>query len=421
MTQHDDKTPNSAEAAPVDADHVRLDQSTETPLTSRIMPFGTALYLYNRSNDSVDAATVGQDYLTFRYDAENLAFAVCDGVGQSFMGDLAARILGDGLIDWLLGLDKRPTDANTFGEMVTQALNDMTETSAEQVASFELPAHLPPILKQALEMQRKYGSESMFVAGRIALGTAPWVALCWLGDSPVAAIDLNGELVDLGPHGSTAERWNATSGLKGEVHTWVSSAENVARVAGYTDGLGVEVEDVPTDADLARLMDIWPENPPGDDATLFDVRLAPSPATTGQAQPPEPEDVPTPRFKPIQVTDEDVRTPIARLETIDQPPESTAVSGWRSLHDEPADAEAPADKSRVEPVPGALTAAGHRLPTPSKLAQQQMAVWQQAALLGLTSAALAMMMTQRLLEQEGFLASFQPDDEDGDDSETDSE
>jgi len=410
MTQHDDPQPDSAAGKLADADYVRLDQSTETPLTTRVTPFGTALYLYNRSNDSVDASTVGQDYLTFRYDRENLAFAVCDGVGQSFMGDLAARILGDGLIDWLFGLEDRPADADAFSEQITQALNDLAQTSAEQVANYELPTHLPPILKQALEMQRKYGSESMFVAGRIALGgKKPWVALGWLGDSPVAAIDLNGELVDLGPHGSTSERWNATTGVKGKVHTWVSSAEHVARVAGYTDGLGVEVADVPTDADLGRLMELWPTNPPGDDATLFDVRLAPSPATTGQDQPPEPEDVPTPKFKPIEVAEEDIRTPITRLETIDPPPESTAVSGWRSLHDEPDEAD---EKAALEVAAGkALTAGGHRSPTPSKLAQQQMAMWQQAALLGLTSAALAMMMTQRVLENEGFLTSFKSEDE----------
>ena len=122
------------------------------------------------------------------------------------------------------------------------------------MAAFELPAHLPPILVQALENQRAYGSESMFVAGRLALREAdPWIGLCWLGDSPVAAIDIDGELVDLGPKGHTSERWNSGSGVKGPVHVWVGGAANVARVAGYTDGLAVD--DVPTDETLVSLMD----------------------------------------------------------------------------------------------------------------------------------------------------------------------
>src|SRR5689334_16284453 len=166
---------------------VSLPQDSETPLTPLRTPVGTALYLYVRSVDSVNAHTIGQDYVTFQYRGTDLAFAVCDGVGQSFMGDLAARLLGDKLIEWLMSL-QRPSDAERFSQSVADALNAMTISTAQQVAQYKLPDHLPPILTQALENQRRYGSESMFVAGRLALGSDdPWVALCWLGDSPVAA------------------------------------------------------------------------------------------------------------------------------------------------------------------------------------------------------------------------------------------
>ncbi len=285
-----DKQPNP------EGQRVRLPQDVETPLTTLSTPSGTALYLYARSGDSVAARTIGQDYVAFRYGPHDLTFAVCDGVGQSFMGDLAARLLGDGLNAWLWQIE-RPADAPAFSQEVANALNELTTVGAERVAAFKLPGNLPPMLVQALEGQRKYGSESMFVAGRIALGGGdPWVALCWLGDSPVAAIDIDGKLVDLGPKGHTSERWNAATGVKGEVHTWVSSAEHVARVAGYTDGLGVE--HVPTDADIARLMELWAETPPGDDASLFDVRLAPSPETTGQDHAPEPGELRVLEFEP---------------------------------------------------------------------------------------------------------------------------
>lgn len=397
---------------------VRLRQSAETPLTTLSTPFGTALYLYARSNDSVAASTIGQDYLAFCYDDHNLTFAVCDGVGQSFMGDLAARVLGDGLNEWLWSLEEAPEDAETFAQQATEALNRLTAAGREAVGAFKLPDHLPPILVQALNQQRQYGSESMFVAGRLALGAPqPWIALCWLGDSPVAAIDLNGELVDLGPRGHTSERWNANTGVKGAIHAWVGSAEHVARVAGYTDGLAAG--HVPTDADLALLMQNWVSDPPADDASIFDIRLAPSPETTGQEEPPEPEELEKlPAFqrdetRPITVDHE--RTPVRDVQPIEAQQGGAVIEEWRPLTEEPEpeaageEQEEPAAPQTMPEVAEMLSSLSSQalaggLPgvpgsgSPSLSAQQQVQMWQQAALLGLTSAALAMLMVDRLVK-----------------------
>jgi len=372
------------------AGHKKLPQLKDTPLTTLRTPLGTALYLYARSGDSVASDTVGQDYVTFRYGPRDLVFAVCDGVGQSFMGDLAARIVGDGLVDWLWEAE-RPADPEAFSEAVSAALNAMVGRGSQEVAAFELPAHLPPILVQALENQRAYGSESMFVAGRLHLDEADsWIGLCWLGDSPVAAIDIDGELVDLGPKGHTSERWNSGSGVKGPVHTWVGGAANVARVAGYTDGLAVN--DVPTDETLVGLMAHWQTSPPGDDASLFDIRLAPSPETTGEPAPPskeqeqlaegEPEPDSLLDTRPIVVDMEAIqRTPVTSREPIQvQRPEGPAVKSWRPLLE--------GGKRAEEAV---------NLPLETR---QQIQMWQQAALLGLTSAALAMVMVERLLLEQ---------------------
>ncbi|MCC6905163.1 MAG: protein phosphatase 2C domain-containing protein [Anaerolineae bacterium] len=391
-----------------DSQHfVRVRQDIETPLTTLRTEPGMALYLYARSGDSVSAGTVGQDYVAFQHNRTNLTFAVCDGVGQSFMGDLAARIVGDGLNDWLWALD-RPTDEQDFAQQVTEALNELTETSAGQVTAYQLPAHLPAIVMQALEMQRRYGSEAMFVAGRIALdGPDPWVALCWLGDAPVAAIDIDGKLVDLGPHGRTSERWNATTGVKGTVHTWVGSARHVARVAGYTDGLSMGHGNVPTDADLERLMKLWATDPPSDDASLFDVRLAPSPATTGQKLLPAPvvpaEQQPGPiEARPIELPDGE-RTPISGMSPITAEKPANPAESWRPL--ERQEKQAAPEKPAGEPETGGTLTI--ELPDLSKLAEgkdlstrEAIRVWQQAAMAGLTSAALAISMTIYLLKEQ---------------------
>ncbi|NDJ36190.1 MAG: hypothetical protein GYB64_16155 [Chloroflexi bacterium] len=372
---------------------IRVSQEEETRLSTEFTPFGTVMYLYARSTDSVSAGTIGQDYVTFRYDEANVAFAVCDGVGQSFMGDLAARILGDGLIDWLLDLRSKPADAGAFRTMVEGALADLTAVGRETVANYQLPDHLPPILKQALEMQRSYGSESMFVAGRLALrGDPPFLALAWLGDSPMAAIDFNGELVDLGPRGSTAARWNADTGVKGTVNTWVGAADAVARVAGYTDGM--TIDSVPTDAVLSRLTTEWQSNPPADDASLVDIRLKPSPQTTGKDDPEHlvriAEFVPD-ETRPIPLPGTlKQRTPTpekpAPPEPDEQPePASPAAPGqpvgeWRSLDE---------SGEKVHKPPATADRAAARL--------EQIRAWQSAARERLIGARLALDQIERLL------------------------
>jgi hypothetical protein len=359
---------------------LKVPQDRDTPLTALETPVGAVLYLYARSADSVSSQTIGQDYVVFRWKEDALAFAVCDGVGQSFMGDLAARVLGDALLEWLWQID-RPADAAAFATHLEKELARLISLGAKTVAEFKLPPRLPLMLVQALENQRAYGSESMFVAGRLSThGSDTWAALCWLGDSPVAAIDVDGELIDLGPRGHTSERWNALTGLKGSVHTWVSSGQQrIARVAGYTDGLGQS--HAPTDAELAALMKQWQESPPVDDASLVDVRLAPSPQTVGKAteQPPFTSDP----ARPISLSDPQ-RTPLSAMQPLeDIPPGKSSVEGWRPL-----------GKNQTQP-PGDLLSGLDDLSE-----QQQIRVWQQAALLGLTSAALSLMMLERLIRQQ---------------------
>lgn len=365
---------------PLNEHHRHIPQDVETPLTAIQIAPGTALYLYHRSIDSIEASTIGQDYLTFKYSHDNLTFAVCDGVGQSFMGDLAARLVGDHLVSWLWDID-RPKSSKRLEEDIKKSLNHLTQTGAKETNTFQLPPDLPLMLVQALELQRQYGSETMFVAGRLALRESEgWIVLCWLGDAAVAAVDINGELVNLGPQGHTSERWNATTGVKGNLHAWVGSADHVARVAGYTDGF--EVAHAPTDAQLADLVQKWKDSPPSDDATLFDLRLAFSPRTIG-ADKPQTLDALT---RPIPIS-EGQRTPILAVEPLEiEPEKSPLAEDWRPLKEgQPSQqdqASADTDSRGIAPR------------------MQQIRVWQQAAMLGLTSAALAMLMLERLIAEE---------------------
>ena len=84
---------------------VELDQSYETPVTElRRGPFKIR-YAYARSRDCQDSNENGQDYLVWRAESYRAAFALCDGVGQSFFGGIGAQIIGEAIIDWLWKVD----------------------------------------------------------------------------------------------------------------------------------------------------------------------------------------------------------------------------------------------------------------------------------------------------------------------------
>ena len=56
---------------------------------------------YCRSMECRISGEPGQDYDAYRVGRGSLQFCVCDGVGQSYFGDAAARFIGDLLITWL--------------------------------------------------------------------------------------------------------------------------------------------------------------------------------------------------------------------------------------------------------------------------------------------------------------------------------
>lgn len=227
-----------------------IPQACETPLQrKRVGPFVVA-YAYARSADSRGDHS-GQDYLAYAVDEHQLAFALCDGVGQSFYGDLAARILGDALVRRLWA---RPADVHqgeTFDIDLDRILEQLTTAASAAVSAQALPAAAPPMLREVLEAQRARGSESMFVCGRLDLaataGPPGRMALAWLGDSRLRVWRSTIELADeLGHSPCAEERWSSRGGvIGGRVHHWLSTldtADEDVTVMAYSDGLS-ELDD----------------------------------------------------------------------------------------------------------------------------------------------------------------------------------
>lgn len=258
-------------------------------------------YAYARSFDTRAADDPGQDYLTFRYNDQAVLFALCDGVSQSFYGDLAALYLGDALLNWLgnsLGLT---LDAPTLASSLTSLLHDLTGPATEVVERHSLPESIPAMLRDVLEEKRALGSESTFICGRIDLpGTEipqGRVVLAWMGDSRLRLWRPDGELTkELGNTFKTEQRWSSRRGpVGGDPHFFVGpltqEGHRIDRLVAYSDGLSSLDRHGPSLPNLALqdLIDQSGQAATSDDISFLEVWLAPVPVEVEARSLPAPQ------------------------------------------------------------------------------------------------------------------------------------
>ncbi|MGQ9804408.1 MAG: protein phosphatase 2C domain-containing protein, partial [Anaerolineae bacterium] len=220
------------------AETIRLDPRRETPATGRQGKRFGYRYAYARSADSRAADDPGQDFLIIREDGVRLCFALCDGVSQSFYGDLAARLLGEALVDWLWR--QRPsTGADPLRKGLEAYLDSVVGVASEIVASHPVPDDLPPMVRQVLEEKRALGSESTFIAGLVDT-EAGAAFLAWMGDSRLRLWDSQGEFTArLGDTFHTQERWSTRRGRIGQLHTALIPLHDLRFLVAYSDGLAI--------------------------------------------------------------------------------------------------------------------------------------------------------------------------------------
>jgi hypothetical protein len=257
---------------------IRLPQTQEQH-TIHISRSGLAYrYAYGRSADSRLADDTGQDYLVIQEDAESLAFALCDGVSQSFMGHLAAQLLGDALVAWFWDKCAVAETIDVPVHELTIFLNELPKIVAHHIQELELPADLPPMVRDVLERKRALGSESTFIAGLINTKTNR-LLLAWMGDSRVRLWGAHQERTsELGATFHTSERWSTQRGLVGQLHTMSISLEDVHRIVVYSDGMAVldgMLEHALSNQALDTIIAETADTPTSDDISFLEIDLAP--------------------------------------------------------------------------------------------------------------------------------------------------
>lgn len=316
----------------------RLDQKRESAPQAGENAFLGYRYAYARAADSRRDDEPGQDYLAFRDGADHFVFAVCDGVGQSFYGDLAARLLGDALVDWL---ETGPPVADHPAALVDSLpafLSALTATAAERVDQYPIPDG-PPLLREVLLEKQARGSEAMFVCGRVdAPGPARpngRVLLAWMGDMRVY-LWRGDRPVDLGGVHETDQRWSSRRGpVGGAVNLYhgplTDTQGEPVRLVAYSDGLKVLDKWANlrlTDVGLQRAIDHSNSLPDSDDLVYLELTThsaqpatQPRPAAPAQQAPSTRRPMaPLPRPEP-----QPVPPPAAPVPAIEQPARAAAV------------------------------------------------------------------------------------------------
>jgi hypothetical protein len=213
----------------------RIPTKQETPTTSVQRATYGYRYAYARSLECKGIGDTGQDYLVISESETRLSFALCDGVSQSFYGDLAARFLGEALVDWLL-ISPVDLSSSELAMAITQYLNLLKGPAGDHVIEFRLPEKLAPMLQNALDKKRAIGSESTFIAGLIDIA-ANVIVLVWMGDSRLRiwghGIELTSKFENTF---NKQERWSTSKGPVGRVHSFIISLNQITHFIVYSDG-----------------------------------------------------------------------------------------------------------------------------------------------------------------------------------------
>lgn len=256
---------------------IRIDQRTETPVTDLQRKRYGLRYAYARSSDSQSTDDPGQDYLVVVEDGDKLVFALCDGVSQSFYGDLSARFLGEELVKWFW---QQPTkDSASLKTSLADQLSAITTTASRLVDQYQIPPDVSPMVKDVLEQKRKLGSETTFITGCLNYSDNS-LSLAWLGDSRLRLWNRRGEVSGkFSQTFNTAERWSSLKGIIGELHVATLPLNQIEYLMVYSDGLAVLDETIQHHVRTETLISIMAtaqRMPQSDDISFLQVWNSPS-------------------------------------------------------------------------------------------------------------------------------------------------
>lgn len=220
---------------------VQTDQGKKFPVSNgpNSAPFFFR-YGIDRSRDSQKSGQSGQDCISVEWTENRLAAALCDGVSQSFFGELASAELSIRLSRSLLTLPIE-SDPSTLHDKLQEHLDHLSATFSDTVEQYSLEHIQLPVLRAVLEKKRDLGSETVFTAVLLDKETES-ALLVWAGDCRLR-LWLRGEEVTWAllrmEDFLTQERWSSKRGVVGNLHTVLIPSPSFDTIVCYSDGLSL--------------------------------------------------------------------------------------------------------------------------------------------------------------------------------------
>jgi hypothetical protein len=186
---------------------------------------------YRRSVDFDEGDKRGQDYAIARGGNGYIVGVVADGVSQSFYGDLAAKKVSEWLVEHLWNTPATPPS----DLQLEKSLKTLEEEFAAEVEAFEVPEHLPWMLRDNLEsVRQKSGSQSVFTAFVLDLLNSR-LSLYQVGDV-IAIIHYSDNSSEEAQPASIKGRWS--SARKSDLLLKETIRDGVKGVVVKSDGAG---------------------------------------------------------------------------------------------------------------------------------------------------------------------------------------
>lgn len=241
-----------------------------------------------RCKEAQIEAAPNQDYarVVINERASMLSFCVCDGVGGSYQGHVAARELATRLTRYLLTLPGIPRHPRTAAVALRTQLDRWAIEAQQTLHQTELPAHVSALEQEILVEQRdQHGSATVFFGGRVEYApsrrlrrfehTLP-ALLCWMGNVTARVCAARKPCEPLGDVHNDRNRWSTRFGQQGLLTVRVSALNRSEPLVVYTDGLDSLGPQLALLDDHQLQRRIWEQLalPASDDMTVLELHWA---------------------------------------------------------------------------------------------------------------------------------------------------
>lgn len=271
---------------------IRLTQITRGPFFLR--------YASYRKGEDAKLGLRSEDYIVSELTPGYAIFALCDGVGSSYYGNIGSQFLGETLLNWLGNLSA-PKDSESPGdknadrwlEELTADLKTELDSKIEfatRVIQNRNTTNQNELVRLAEKTQLEdFGTQSNFAGGVIWPKSHSFqnglILLFWLGNARLRIFKESNEnrfeeLTDLTKWGEDPsqlkEVWSSKEGVVGNVYSYLTDFSKITSIIAYSDGMeGVEKEIKPhIDGAFLETLVRQAQSVKDDDVSYLEIFLA---------------------------------------------------------------------------------------------------------------------------------------------------